>query len=230
MKVGFYMPSLADQAARNIELLIEQGCLLPGMGININSLAVELCMSPTPIREALHKLASKGVVIHTPKIGYAVHDLTINEYMQILKTLCILESYAIKELAKRPFLVDIQKLYIINEKLKNNISSYDKVFFYHLNDEFHQKLTENYNNEVAKKVFFALWDKIRSKRNCMYCNIQWASKVVKEHETILKAIENSDPLGAEKAVTTHYNSGKDSAEAYFFKSSVITSNRDLTER
>ncbi|MDY2985135.1 MAG: GntR family transcriptional regulator [Synergistes jonesii] len=209
------MPSLADQASRSIKMLIEQHHLLPGMHINIDSLAVDLCMSQTPIREALRKLATEGIVIHTPKTGYAVSNLTINEYIQILEVLRVLESYAVKELAKRPFLVDLKKLYSINGELRKNILSYDKVFFCHINDEFHKKLTENYNNVVMKKHFFFLWDGIRSKRDCMYCNSQWANIIVKEHEMIIKAIENGDPIGAEKAVITHYNSGKDSAEAHF---------------
>lgn len=209
------MTSLVEQASKSIKALIEEHRLKPGMHINIDSLTDDLCMSQTPIREALRKLVAEGLISHTPKTGYTVRNLTINEYMQILEMLCVLECHIAKELAKKPFLVDMEALYSINNKMKKNILSYDEIFFCHTNDEFHTKLAENYSNAVLKKHFVFLWNEISPKRSCMYCNKLWAVRIIDEHEKILKAIEEGDIEGVEKAMITHYGSGRDSAEAYF---------------
>lgn len=209
------MTSLVDQATKSIKELIGRGDLPPGAHINIDALSEELCMSQTPIREALRKLVTEGIVSHTPKTGYSVSNLTINEFTQILEILCVLESHIVKELAKKPFLVDFEKLSSINDELRKKLSAFDAVFFRRTNDKFHRTLTENYYNTMMKKHFFALWEWIRPKRDCMYCNSQWGARMVDEHEAIIKAIKEGDVEVAERAVIDHYRSGNDSAMAYY---------------
>lgn len=203
--------SLADYAAKEIRGLIENNKLMPGAHINIDLLAKDIGISQTPIREALKKLIAEGVAVYEPKVGYSVRNLTLYEYLQVSEIHQVLETYLVKELAKMPFIVDMDSLRKINEDLGEHIAKNDIEGIGRANDLFHRKLFENYYNKLFVARLFSLWNEVRSQRNIMYKNKIFTSKIVGEHEAILAAISNGDSEAAEKAMTDHYVSGRESA-------------------
>lgn len=63
-----------DPFERALEALrhrIAEGGLPQGAPLAVNALAVDLGVSPTPVREALARLAGEGLVVRTPSSGYA---------------------------------------------------------------------------------------------------------------------------------------------------------------
>ena len=203
--------SLADYAANKIRIMIQENKLMPGEHINIDLLSRDLGISQTPIREALQKLFAEGIAVYRPKIGYSVRNLTLHEYLQVSEIHQVLETYLVKEIAKMPFIVDIASLYSINEELRRRISENDREGIAQANDRFHRKLYENYHNKLMITRLFDLWNEVRSLRNIMYNNKMFTNKIAAEHEAIIEAIEKGDPVAAEKAMTAHYISGRESA-------------------
>jgi len=203
--------SLADYAANKIRIMIQENKLMPGEHINIDLLSRDLGISQTPIREALQKLIAEGIAVYRPKIGYSVRNLTLHEYLQVSEIHQVLETYLVKEIAKMPFIVDIASLYSINEELRRLIGENDREGIAQANDRFHRKLYENYHNKLMITRLFDLWNEVRSLRNIMYNNKMFTNKIAAEHEAIIEAIEKGDPVAAEKAMTAHYISGRESA-------------------
>jgi len=203
--------SLADYAANKIRIMIQENKLMPGEHINIDLLSRDLGISQTPIREALQKLIAEGIAVYRPKIGYSVRNLTLHEYLQVSEIHQVLETYLVKEIAKMPFIVDIASLYSINEELRRRICENDREGIAQANDRFHRKLYENYHNKLMITRLFDLWNEVRSLRNIMYNNKMFTNKIAAEHEAIIEAIEKGDPVAAEKAMTAHYISGRESA-------------------
>jgi len=203
--------SLADYAANKIRIMIQENKLMPGEHINIDFLSRDLGISQTPIREALQKLIAEGIAVYRPKVGYSVRNLTLHEYLQVSEIHQVLETYLVKEIAKMPFIVDIASLYSINEELRRRISENDREGIAQANDSFHRKLYENYHNKLMITRLFDLWNEVRSLRNIMYNNKIFTNKIAAEHEAIIDAIEKGDPVAAEKAMTAHYISGRESA-------------------
>ena len=207
--------SLADQAANKIRILIQENKLPPGRHINIDSLAKEFGISSTPIREALKKLIAEGIAVYRPKIGYSVRNLSLHEYLQASEILQVMETHLVKELAKIPFVVDIAALTEINGELKQCVRKDDCDLIGRVNDRFHKKLYENYPNHLMVTRLFDLWNEMCMQRNLMYQNRVFTNRMVQEHEAIINAISAGDPKAAEEAVTTHYQSGRESAIMYF---------------
>lgn len=208
--------SMADHAANQIRLLIiEESKLKPGSHINIDLLAKEFGISKTPIREALNKLISEGLVVYRSKVGYSVRNLTLHEYFQISEILQMTESHLLKELSKMPFLVDITALREINKEFEEYLPLNDREAVGRINDKFHEKIYENYHNKLLTSRFNNLWLEARAPRNFMYDNKIFTNRIVAEHEAIISAIENGAPEAAEKAINAHYTSGKESAMIYF---------------
>ena len=203
--------SLAYQAANKIRSLIQENKLMPGAHINIDFLAKEFGISQTPIREALKKLIAEGIAVYRPKVGYSVRNLTLHEYLQVSEIHQVLETYLVKELAKMPFIVDMVSLNTINQELQSHIKENDLEGMARANDNFHRKLYENYHNKLLVSRLFDLWNEVRSLRNMMYENKIFTSKMVREHEAIIAAIAKGDPEAAERAITDHYISGRESA-------------------
>ena len=69
------MGSLADETYDAIKAKILDHGIAPGEHVGIDELARELAVSQTPIREALARLESDGLVIKIPLRGYEATDL-----------------------------------------------------------------------------------------------------------------------------------------------------------
>jgi len=60
-----------------------EGRFGPGMPLVITSLAGELGLSPTPVREALARLAGEGVIEHWPGRGYFAPGLAASDIVEL---------------------------------------------------------------------------------------------------------------------------------------------------
>ena len=82
-----------------VYLLIKQNIIKfvypPGHNLNITELKETLGVSPTPIKDALFKLAGEGLVVIYPRRGTYVKDITAEDIHEIIQTRLILETAVI---------------------------------------------------------------------------------------------------------------------------------------
>ena len=67
--------TLADEAYTELKSRIMRSALVPGAKLSIDGLAKQLAFSQTPIREALARLESEGLLARRPLSGYTVQPL-----------------------------------------------------------------------------------------------------------------------------------------------------------
>jgi len=85
-----------------IEAIVDRH-LQPASRINIDALASELEMSNTPIREALARLVTTGLVRQISNRGFIVSPiLTEQEYHHLFEVRCLLETEALKTAQLKP--------------------------------------------------------------------------------------------------------------------------------
>jgi DNA-binding GntR family transcriptional regulator len=72
---GLRREVLADGVYELVKALIMDQRIEPGSKINMDSLSRELEVSPTPVREALARLESDGLVTKKPLVGYTAAPL-----------------------------------------------------------------------------------------------------------------------------------------------------------
>jgi DNA-binding GntR family transcriptional regulator len=99
MSVATY--SLRQQAYDRIRELLRAGQLGPGEKLSTLELSRRLGISRTPIREALSKLASDGVVREVRGFGAYVHQPDEGELIEVYGLREALESHAAREAAQR---------------------------------------------------------------------------------------------------------------------------------
>ena len=75
--------TLADQVYEIVRIQIEDGQIMPGQGLNVASLAQELSVSETPVREALNRLAKAGLVESVPYRGFVACRVTVRDATEI---------------------------------------------------------------------------------------------------------------------------------------------------
>lgn len=94
--VGGQPPTLAEWADQRLRESILQGEYRPGETLVISTLAEQLGLSATPLREALRKLASEGLVVLQSHGSARVAEVDLHEANEIYELRLILEPTALE--------------------------------------------------------------------------------------------------------------------------------------
>ena len=85
---------LSDETYAIIRDLVLEHEVAPGQRVNIDALSADLGVSPTPVREALARLESDGLVVKTPLRGYSTTPLlTPREFVELSQFRVLIEQW-----------------------------------------------------------------------------------------------------------------------------------------
>ncbi|WP_219817020.1 GntR family transcriptional regulator [Arthrobacter sp. GMC3] len=91
---------LADEVYELLRAHIMRGTIPPGVRINIEDVARQLNVSPTPVRETLARLESEGLVDRQPRRGYTATELlSRDDVRELYEMRMLLEPYAVERAA-----------------------------------------------------------------------------------------------------------------------------------
>lgn len=107
------LPTLGLQAYDELRRMLAAGRLEPGMQLVNRKLADEIGMSMTPVREAVNRLASEGLVDHVPGAGAFVRRVTRQELAQLYDVREALEPVAAAHAAAHIMDDEIAELRVI---------------------------------------------------------------------------------------------------------------------
>src|SRR5262245_5547872 len=94
--------TLSEDVYEALKALVMESVLAPGDRVNIDALARDMGVSPTPIREALARLESEGLVRKRPLAGYTVTPLlSRQEFNDLVDIRLLLEGAAARWAAAR---------------------------------------------------------------------------------------------------------------------------------
>src|SRR5215475_12961989 len=94
--------TLGEDVYESLKSLIMEHALAPQERVNIDAVARELEVSPTPVREALARLESEGLVRKRPLAGYTVSPLlSREEFTDMFDMRLLLECAAARWAAER---------------------------------------------------------------------------------------------------------------------------------
>lgn len=93
--------TLAHFCFEEIQSRIIQGRLLPGSKLKVAALAQELQMGPTPVREALSRLADTGLVHAMDNRGFRVSPISEQDICDLYETFCKIEVLALREAVEK---------------------------------------------------------------------------------------------------------------------------------
>jgi GntR family transcriptional regulator, carbon starvation induced regulator len=89
--------TIATAVYRTIREDILRGLLAPGAKLRVEEVCARYEASGSPVREALTRLSSEGLVTRHDQRGFFVAPATLEELRELVKTRCWLESLALRE-------------------------------------------------------------------------------------------------------------------------------------
>lgn len=193
---------------------IIEGKFEPGMRLAEESLAKELNLSRTPIREAIKHLEVEGLVVPL-KRGVSVRQFTNEDIRQIYDLRTLLEGYAASQAAIYRTREDIEKMEAANilyEKVIDDyvLSDMDGIKeIVEVNQQFHGAIISATKNahihfHLSKVVVVPIIF-----RSFYYYDHFQLRQSLEVHKIILQAIKNKEPERARIAMLEHIYQGRD---------------------
>lgn len=175
----------------------------PGQRLVANDLAVELNVSRMPVREALTRLASTGLVELIPYKGAIVNELTAEDYVEIFYIRSVLEGLATRLACQNLREDDLRMMREANAEIRGMIGE-DDVQFQRVNRIFHSTIWQRTNSKRLSGLLSNLYSEAAQYRHMMVIMPGRLSEICEEHESVLNALEERDPIRAEQNIREHY--------------------------
>ena len=193
--------TLAEKAFATLHAAIVTGRLRPGARLPIEELAQHLQMSPMPIREAVRRLDSAGLVENIPHRGARVTQLSIEDLSEVYDARLALETLAVRRAAERftPHRAERARAYLTELQAKSGGDARETST---IHERFHFSLYESAESGWLLRLIRPVWE--TSERYCLeQPECRRLDERAPEHEEILAACEAGDPVAASKALYRH---------------------------
>lgn len=150
--------TLVDVATRDLREMILSGRLESGKQLVLTDLAEEMSMSVMPVREAISRLQSEGIVEQVPHRGARVGEISLEDLEDLYRVRISLESLAVSLAAERFTEEDFQRLSGVLEDYLDAYSKGDEERGREAHAEFHLGLYELSGSRWLMRTIPSLWD------------------------------------------------------------------------
>jgi DNA-binding GntR family transcriptional regulator len=196
--------SLADQAYNLIRKDILTGTLAPNEELREEKFAMELGISRTPLREAIRRLATDGLVVLQTGKPAIVSSFTKEDALHQMEVRKLLETYNIEQVAS---FVTPTFINTLKDNLKHQKRAADKNDFHEFIDldrEFHLVLANQNPNKKLREMIHTINTGV-NRAFLILANTYpiSAMEASGEHEDIVTALEEKDEVAATKAMLEH---------------------------
>jgi DNA-binding GntR family transcriptional regulator len=209
--------TLGDDVYQSLRAAVLEHTLSPGDRMNIDALARELDVSPTPVREALARLESEGLVRKRPLAGYTVSPLlSRTEFADMFDMRLLLECAAARWAAERA--TPGQRATLVAEAARSIPASDDQSWhsaFTTLDAHLHGLVAEAAASPLLVDSITRLHAHLHLHRR--YFPYEQTAVTTREHQRIAAAIDRNDPDEAEAAMRAHLTEARERHLATFEK-------------
>lgn len=196
-------PNLADQVYERLVGAVVSGALPAGSSLNVGDLARELHVSPSPIRDALQRMASEGLVTSNVNRRTTVRLFSRKEVQELLQVRELLECGAARLAALRVTAKELKEMRSAAEQCSRLFGDpAKKRQMLDLDGQFHRKVADASGNQTLADEITRCHRQVQ----VMQCVLLDPAKMktgYSEHMAIVEALEKHDPDLAEKAMGGH---------------------------
>jgi len=213
---GVPVESAAERAYRHIKAGIVSRRYPPSRLLSEGQLADEVGVSRTPIREALLRLQSEGLLELLPKRGALVLPVTADEARDVIETRQIVELFAIRRAildSSESAEVESELLATLDghiEAMRTAAANRDTAGYVRADYDFHATIVAAAGNKILQTLYQSLRERQLRMGTVNLLDESGSSAdptrfrdTVAEHERIRNAIATRDVQAAQSAVTAH---------------------------
>jgi DNA-binding GntR family transcriptional regulator len=176
--------------------------------IVIEAVALRLGVSPTPVREALARLAGEQFVSFRAYVGYsALPPLSLSELRDLFEAREVIECAGAIRACERSTEADLARLREIDARIRKGRYGKDRysdfASFVNDNQRFHETLLDGARNPALRRAFDALNYEARIARRTQGRGIPDLDLICEEHTAIIAALAARDAPALVHAVVAH---------------------------
>lgn len=194
---------LRDHIFEELQQAIYSGKLKSGERLTEKKIAEELGVSRTPVREALYRLASTGLIKIIPHRGFLISKWSYKEIEDVIELRIALEVFAVKLAIERIQPKEINELKALVVKMKQAVLNREITKASCLNTLFHDKIIFASKNVELSEVIEPIKNKIYHFRIISISSPNRLRESFEEHKKILAAIINKDRELAQELISQH---------------------------
>ena len=198
--------TVRDMVYETLRQAIFEGRFKHGERLVEKELAEQLQVSRTPVREAFRKLEAEGLIRHYPRKGVLVRGITAEDIIEIYAIREALETMAISFVVENVTEGEKEKLYKLIEKMKVLIEIGDDEELVRASRLFHELLLKASRMPRLVALINNYQDYIAKFRKATLSKASRKVDALKDHEEILRAIDQMDVLRAKELTVRHLKS------------------------
>ena len=201
--------SLREEVYESLKKSILHGKLRGGQRLIEETLANQIGISRTPVREAFHKLERDDLVTRLPKGGFAVREFTKEDVEEIFGIRSALESYASYLASLHITLEKVSQLEKKVKELEDAMEKRDDEKFIQLNTEFHDLIYKSCKSKKLIEMINNFRDYFYRYRSALIHTEKGMNYSIEDHRRMLEAMKKKNPRLVERLVRNHLARGKE---------------------
>lgn len=216
-RLGDRVRSLGDEVYETLLSQLISLKISPGSRISVDALVRELGVSQTPIRAALIRLESEGLVIKTHHVGYSAAPMPTRErFEQMYDLRLLLEPHGARLAAHRMTEESRRDLADRASSMAEPMPgdarlAYGK--FALLDAQFHSWIAMQSGNELLAESLSRLYAHTHLFRLRFHTHV--TEEAIKEHNRIVRALLAADAEAAGQAMHDHIARSRERMAPYF---------------
>ncbi len=195
--------SLTEQAADEIRTRIVRGDFQLGAPLSENTLASELGVSKTPIREALLQLKMEGLVSIQPQRGTFVFDMSATEIVELGELRDTLEVAALRMAAHRNGLPLIATLEALRTQMERAVAAGEVVRYRSLDAAFHQAFFDHCGNSFFMSCYAGFAFRVQALRGRLSNDPALNERSLAEHGRMIALLKGDAVEEACSLLSSH---------------------------
>lgn len=203
-----------DHLVRNLSREIVEGVLRPGARLDEQGLARRFDVSRTPVREALARLASSGLVERRPHRGVIVASPSAARLASLFELMCELEGVCARLAALRLSADELAALDRLHHASQALAEAGDASGYADVNRDFHAAIYAGAHNEPLVESTQETRRRLAPFRRAQF-NLEGRPDLSwREHERIMAALRARDGDAAGAAMREHIQIVREAYESY----------------
>ena len=201
-------PELKDWAYDVVKHAIVNLDVAPGDQLSIADLSEQLDVSRTPVREALLRLESDGLVRAVARVGFFVTEVTKRDLRELFILRELLEGHAAEIAAPMVTDADLEELESLHRKSTTLAESGDRRGFIEYETMFHQYILDRCGNRRLIDMMDSLND-LTSRERLLSVRVSGnVEHSCREHSCIVEALRSRDFKAAGECMRRHLASSR----------------------
>ena len=199
---------LADDVYEQILSAILSGEIVPGERLIQETIASQIDVSRTPVREAILRLEREGVLEATGRSGFQIREISEKEIQDLYLAREAVEGFAAKLLAGALSQEQAQNIETA-VRSEMGLKSIHKEEHFHANRTIHRTIVAQTGNGILLDMFDSIWNRGISIRSFAAYPIPDSQDNREQHLLLLDQIKTGNPDEAETAMVAHIREGLD---------------------